>query len=289
MLSMLVVGVAGSIVGVGSGTLSLFTAVTTSTGNTFTSAQISLSSTNNGGTCTSTAGATATGTCTAMPASFTALVPGSMRTFFSTLTNVNSTNGGAFTVNLVITDTAGTHDNVVTYGIGTAGSTTTGTQGYGLLIFECRTAAHADTSCSGGSVGELYTVYGSCGSSGSPSTFATVTQSGAFSSSNVASNGLNDNGVKIGTGTNGYCYGGNTGGSGSGIAGSAGTGPTIPIIASSGSPVVGNGSNSLAVAATDNLAMVLYLPYTADNTVQNKTNPNLTFTWTATQVPGTSL
>jgi hypothetical protein len=274
MLSMLVLGVAGSVVGMGSGTFAVFNAQTTSTGNTFSTASITFSNTvSGGGTCTSTAGAPATGTCTATLTRST-MVAGDSKLGTTTLTNGG--NAGV-TVQVVITDSGS--DTISTTGIGAAKSTAV-SDALGLLIFECLDGTGADIACSSASVASLYTVYGSCGASGSPATFATVTQAGAFSSSFVTTNnGLSDNGIKVGTGTNGYCYGGNTG---AGIKGLS-----VPIVASSSSPTVA-GANSLATSKTDNLAIIVYLPTTADNSAQAKTATSYTLTYTATQLAGTS-
>ena len=272
MLSMLVLGVAGSVVGMGSGTFAVFNATTTSTGNTFSTASITFSNTTAGGTCTSTAGAAATGTCTATLNRAT-MVAGDSKLGATTLTNGG--NAGV-TVSLGITDSGS--DTISTTGIGAAKSTAV-SDALGLLIFECLDGSGNDVSCSG-SVASLYTVYGSCGSSGSPATFASVTQAGAFTASNVTTNnGLSDNGIKVGTGTNGFCYGGNTA---AGIKGLS-----VPIVATSGSPTVA-GANSLATTKTDNLAIIVYLPTTADNSAQNQTSTSYTLTYTATQLAGSS-
>ncbi len=275
MLSMLVLGGAGAVIGAGSGTFAQFNAVTTSTGNTFSSAAITFSNTTAGGTCTSTAGAAATGACTQM-ATLGSMVPGDSKTMLTTLTNGG--NAGV-SVGLAVADAASTHDNIVTSGIGAAKNTPPGTYGLGLVIFECRDGSHNDVACSSANVAELYTVYGACGASGSPSANAVVTQAGAFSASRVNTTNLTDNGINVGTGSNGVCYGGNT------AAGISSATPSI--VAATGAPTAGN-TNPLATNKTDNLAIVVYLPYTADNTTQNKTTPNLTFTWPATQRAGAS-
>jgi len=279
MLSMLVIGVAGSIVGVGSGTFSLFNAVTTSESNTFTSASVTFSNTTNGGTCTSTAGAAATtaAACTASTSytgQLATMVPGDSKTMTTTLTNGGNV---SVTVTLGVAENSGSN-SLTSNGIGTAGSTTAGTDGLGLLVFECRTSGHADVACGSGTVAELYVIYGSCGNSGSTSGNATVTQAGAFTSANVTSTGLNDNGVKVGTSTNGYCYAGDTT--------TALAGASIPIVGTA-TPTVGNVA-PMAAAATDNLAMIMYLPTIANNNLQNISSSSLNLTWTASQIAGTS-
>lgn len=279
MLSMLVLGVAGSVIGMGSGTFALFNAQTTSTNNTFSTASITFSNTDSGGTCTSTAGATATGSCTGATSYTTKasnMVAGDSKTAFTVLTNGGN---ASETVNLGITD-AGS-DAITATGIGTKGATTAA-DALGLLIFECRDSSHNDVSCSG-SVAELYTVYGSCGTTGASNaaTFATVTQAGAFTSAAVTtSNGLSDNGIKVGTASDGYCYAGNSGTT-------ALKGLSVPIVASSSNPTAGN-TNPLAATKTDDLAIIVYLPVTADNSAQNLTATSLTLTWTASQIAGTS-
>ena len=272
MLSMLVLGVAGSVVGMGSGTFAVFNATTTSTGNTFSTASITFSNTTAGGTCTSTAGgATVPANCTSTVTRST-MVAGDSKLGTTTLTNGG--NAGV-TVSMAITDSGA--DSISTTGIGAAKSAAV-SDALGLLIFECLGAGGVDVSCSG-AVTSLYTVYGSCGSSGSPAAFASVTQSGAFSASNITTSGVTDNGIKIGTSTDGVCYGGNTAAGISGL--------TVPIVASSSNPTVA-GANSLATTKTDNLAIIVYLPTTADNSAQNKTATNYTLTYTATQLSGSS-
>src|SRR5579862_5883397 len=106
MLSMLVLGVTGSVVGVG--TFATFNATVTSTGNTFSTGNFSFAMTETGGTCTDVAGATVTGTCAGVLTNLNAgpisnMVPGDSWLSYSTLTN-NAASTGAVTVTLALSD-----------------------------------------------------------------------------------------------------------------------------------------------------------------------------------------
>src|SRR5581483_8094502 len=96
------------------------------------------SNTTAGGTCTSTAGATATGNCTQM-GTLASMVPGDSKTVTTVLTNGGNV---GVKVDLAVADTAGSPTTLTTTGIGAAKTSSTGTYGLGLVIFECRDASH---------------------------------------------------------------------------------------------------------------------------------------------------
>jgi hypothetical protein len=270
MLSMLVLGAAGSAAGLG--TFAQFNASTTSTGNTFSSAAVTFSSTNTGGTCTSTNGATATGTCSTTTTLGT-MVPGDSKLGTTILTNGGNV---SVKVDLGIVDTANSSAGtaLTTNSIGAKANTTAGTYGLGILVFECRLhSTSADAPCTGGSSAlDLYTVYGDCG--GTNTVISSI--GNQLLASLINTTGVTDNGIKV-SGTT--CYGGNTG---AGIHNLS-----IPIVALSGAPTAGN-TSPLATTKTDSLGILVYLPYPANNTLQNITSTNITYTWTATQIAGAS-
>jgi len=282
MLTMLVLGAAGSVVGVG--TFATFNASVTSTGNTFSTGTISFSSTSAGSTtCTSTNGATASGSgCSTALGTLASMVPGDSKFLTTTLTNSNSSTVPV-TVNMAVTDaSSGGTTALDNKGINAAATSSAGPMGLGLAIFECQDTNGADIACSSSSMQKLKVLYGSCAGG-----VTTVSRSGAaaFATTDVSSASVTDNGLKL-LGTSTECYGGDTGsGSNSGVANQNGT--TSISIVGSATPLT-----SLAANSAYNLLMLAYLPVPSDDTVINiagtNASPNLTFTWTASSLAGTS-
>jgi predicted ribosomally synthesized peptide with SipW-like signal peptide len=262
MLSMLVLGVAGSVVGVG--TFATFNASTTSTGNTFSSANITFADVLNGGgsgnTCTSTSGAAASGSgCSVALGTLSTMVPGDSKFGTVVLTNSNTSNV-AVSVALSVTDSA--NNALTNTGIGTAGATAT-SAGLGLLVFECQNSASVDENCTTTDPsGKVKVLYGSC--SGSPATISTALP---IATTTFSITSLTDNGIKVGSTE---CYGGNT---------------TTGLAAASNLSL----SSSLAVNTNLSLFQLVYFPpSTSSSTLQNLSGNSLTYTWTASSLAGTA-
>ncbi|HLG70855.1 MAG TPA: SipW-dependent-type signal peptide-containing protein [Chloroflexota bacterium] len=260
MLSMLVLGIASSVVGVG--TFATFNASTTSTNNTFSSATISFQDVLNAGgagnTCSSTAGAAATGSgCTVALGSLSTMVPGDSKFGRVVLTNNSNV---AVSVALSVTDSAS--NALTTTSIGTAGTSPT-SAGLGLIVLQCQTSGGADESCGATDAsGKVKILYGSC--TGNP---ATISVALPLATTSFSTASLTDNGIKVNTTE---CYGGNTG---------------------SGLASISNASlsSSLAVSGTLSLAHLIYLPPSVSSaSMQNLSGNSLTYTWTASSLAGTS-
>jgi predicted ribosomally synthesized peptide with SipW-like signal peptide len=264
MLSMLVLGVAGSVAGVG--TFATFNATTTSTGNTFSSANVTFRDILNGNganVCTSTSGGTAAGAgCTTALGTAATMVPGDTKYGTVVLTNQGNVSVSA---GLTVTDSA---SNVLTStAIGTAGTSPV-SAGLGLFILECTTSGGTDEDCTAtDATGKFKVIYGSC-----TGAVTTLTPNGGLpvTSSTYNTTGLLDNGlnVKTGASSNTECWGGNT-------ATALNALTSISLV------------NPLATSANLSLAMVIYFPpSTSTASYQNLSANSLTYNWIATQLPG---
>ena len=275
MLTMLVLGVAGSVVGIG--TYATFNATVTSTGNTFATGTFTFSMTEYGGTCTDASGASSSGTCaaylTGINAPFTGWVPGSSWLTYTTLNNA-STSPSAVTATVAFSDSA---SNALTNnGVDSNSTTTQEAAGLGLVMFECQTNAGADVACNNASLQKLDVIYGNCG--GGAGTVLTRGLAGAIATTDVTQPSSTDNGIKV-FGTE--CYGGDNA-----------TPVTNNGLNKLGSAVniIGTGlpATTLAKNTSYNVLMLFYLPNTASNSLAGLTGNSLTATFTANSVAGAS-
>jgi len=255
MLTMLVMGVAGSIVGIG--TFAQFNAVTSNPSNTFATGNIVFSNQPNGGaTCTGTSGTNsgvATG-CATLVTIGSNMVAGDSKLGTLALGNTSSS-ARAITLGLQVTGTGGVLENAVA---------NASTSGLGLLLFQCQTSTGVPTACSTNNVllTQVYPTTGTC----APGTVA-----GGLTTSKISTTAVsNTASVQVNSVT---CTGG-----------SVLTGSTVTV---SGTDLVSAGTYGLATGTTDNLAAIVYLPSPAGNS-QASTSDTLSFTWTATQINGTS-
>jgi hypothetical protein len=146
MASMLVLGVAGSVIAVGNGTFAAFNATTSNTANTFATGDISLKLTDNGSTvCTGTSGTAlgvATG-CGVVVSLGSNMVAGDSKLGLFTLDTTGSARAADITLT---TDTSCS---------GCAGSLLSSTlpsatpPGLAMLIFRCTDGSGAAAACSG--------------------------------------------------------------------------------------------------------------------------------------------
>lgn len=276
LLSLVVLGAAGAIIGAGTGTFALFNAVTTSTGNTFSSANITFADVMNfnganaGTTCTSTSGATASGTgCTTALGSLATMVPGD-----SKVGTVRFTNSGNVTVSVAMAVSDAVSNVLTSTAIGTA-ATSPSSAGLGLLIFQCTTSGGVDQNCKAtDTTGKLLPVYYSTCNSGSAISLASPGAGLPVSTSTFNTTSLTDNGIKVVGSSTVTCYGGNTT---TAFASLNGTSNSITLA----STLAPSGNLSLAV-------LVYFPPSTSSASFQNLSGNSVTYTWTATQIAGTS-
>ncbi len=261
---MLALGVAGSVVGVG--TFAAFTAVVTNSGNIFSTGFITFDSTGTNGTCTSTNGGTASGAgCTAAFATLTNMKAGDTK--YGHLVLTNHASSLTVTPSLSISDTTPTALTTGTTGIGGAGVSSAGTNSVtapdlGVLIFQCTaTTGGADTDCNGTTAKTLIPIYGTCAAN--PTTTAA-----ALATTDIVPGATNNN-VTVRSQS---CVGGNT-------AAAAYPLSITDLLPSSG---------TLAAGATDSLAIIVYLPTPAASSTLQNLSSNLSFAFTATQQAGTS-
>ena len=255
LLSMIVLGIAGSVVGVG--TFASFNATVTSAGNTFSTASITFSDTPNGGSaCTSTAGGTTS--CTTAVGSLAGMVPGDSK-FGTVVLN----NGGTVAVSLAMSVADASPNALTTTSIGSASSSPT-SAGLGMVLLECTNSGGTDEGClSTDGSGKVKVLYGSC--TGSVTTISTALP---ITTSTFSTTSLTDNGIKV-NGTE--CWGGNTG---------AGISTAVSNLSL---------SSSLATSGNVSLAVLIYLPSSvSSSTLQNLSGNSLTYTWVATQLAGSS-
>ncbi len=260
MMTMLVVGVAGAVVG--TGTFASFNAIVDNSGNTFSTGQITFSTTDHvSAACLAGPAAGSTTTCAT---SFffnpgTTLAAGDARLGTLTLTN-----GGSIPVGIQLSVTASSGSNALTTnsGIGAEGANT-GSPSLGFLIFECETSGGGDNDCNSTGNAKLLPLYGTCGSSSGVISITSATINSAWAASKIIPAGSTSNAVKVDT--NPSCAGGNT---------TTGTPTLVPI------------TSSLAASGVMHLAVLAYLPESATNGLQNLTSTTLDFTWTATQLTG---
>lgn len=264
LLTMLAVGVAGSVVG--AGTFATFNAVVTNSGNTFATGFISFKSVGTNGTCESLTGGTASGTgCTTAFATLSSMKPGDTKYGHIVLTN--ETGSLTVTPSLTISDTTPTALTTAANGIGGAGSSSAGTAtqtapNLGVLIFQCTaTTGGADTDCAGTTAKTLIPVYGTCASN--PATTAA-----AIATTDIVPGATNNN-VTVRSVS---CVGGNT------------ATAAYPLTVSDLLP----SSGTLAANGTDSLAVIVYLPTPASSSTLQNLTATLSFAFTATQQAGTS-
>ncbi len=262
MASMLVVGVAGSVIAAGSGTFALFNATTTNPNNVFSTNDLIFKNTPNGGSlCTAqaTVSSGATPTCSTL-VTLSNMVPGDSKLGSLTLQNgstVTSPNDGVtLSTSSVTTTSSSTLDSTAF-----ANSATTG---LGLLVFMCETSGSADRPCTGNGSGTttLVPVYGTC--SANPVTsgvdVATTDISGASSSGNTLT-----------------------------IGGATCTGASVVTSAMNvaGFDTINSVTGAIANGNSVHVAVVVYLPGIAGDTVAGKSS-TLSFNWTAQTVIGRS-
>lgn len=265
MASMLVLGVAGSVIGVGSGTFAQFNAVTTNTGNTFASSDIKFVNTNGAGTACTGQSSVTNGVASGcgVIATLGSLIPGDSKLGLFTLVN-NSSTEPALSIKLAVAAELN-HSSLLDTNTPTSG-TSGSTGGLALLVFRC-TAAGGTTAqaCTGVANTNLVPVIGTC--TGTPSITATtgLTKAAIGGASTSAAT------VTVGDAFT-VCTGG-------------------PIITSStsigGLDTVNGVANVLGVGHTDNLGALVYLPGTSGNAMAALSDI-VDFTWTATQIPGTA-
>lgn len=256
MLTMLVIGAAGTLLS--AGTFASFNAVTTNTAS-FATGAVSFTNNSNGATCTSVAGATATPACGTLGTAVTSMGPGDSLTGFVTLKNDGAASTPStlpITVGLTVADSVGASALHAAFSSGA-------TSGLGVLIFRCLNGA-AEVACNTASttltLQPIYPASNACGG-----TNPTVNSGTGFSKTYVVANA--DNTMKIGGGTGVFqnCTGGTS---------------TFTNFAIGGPDTTPAGAG-LNVNSTDNLAIVAYLPATAGNTTQAQAADTYTFTWTA--------
>jgi predicted ribosomally synthesized peptide with SipW-like signal peptide len=257
MMTMLVLGIAGSVIGVG--TFAQFNAVTNNPSNTFAAGQIVFSNTVGSTTCTGQSGtssgvASGCATLVTIPSS---MVPGDSKLGLFSLSNV-STSARAVTLAMQVSATASS-------ALDANSIANTATSGLGLLVFQC-TNGGSPVVCTNNPV-TLTQVYPST-STCSPGSIATA---GGLTTSKISTLAVsNTQSIQVNGVT---CTGGNV------------TQASAQTIA--GTDTVATGQTGLATGTTDNLATIVYLPSVAGNSMSNLTS-TLNFTWTATQVNGTS-
>jgi hypothetical protein len=265
MASMLVVGVAGSVIAVGNGTFALFNATTNNTSNTFTTDDLKLSQ--NG--CVNLASANSPQACGTL-ITLSNMIPGDSR--LSRFYVENTSNAAKFTLKLAVDATAGTS---------TIDSTAPSAGGLGLFIFRCLNGSSAPTACTG-SVTSVLPLYATNPGGGSCNAAITLTGGpAAFGTSFITvTQSQSDDSLTIGGGST-KCQPGNE----STAIGSLNSASALTI----NGPDTGNVYAPVGAGGTrDQLALIVSLPVPAGNTLANKTATNLTMAFTATQVVGTA-
>jgi hypothetical protein len=158
LASMLVLGVAASVIMAGNGTLALFNATTQNPNNNFVTDDLEIQ--DNGGTttCTSSAsgtnGANPNGTCDTI-GSITNMIPGDAKVGKVKITNASQV--ANFTLSLTVTDANSNQALDKT--------TAPSSGGLGLFIFACRDATPKPVDCTTGSPTQVLSVYASNGTS----------------------------------------------------------------------------------------------------------------------------
>jgi predicted ribosomally synthesized peptide with SipW-like signal peptide len=264
MASMLIIGVAGSVIGVGSGTFALFNATTNNTGNTFTTDDLTFSNTPNGVACVASAKASSNPSqdCAAL-VTISNTLPGDSKLGLLTLNNGSAQ--ANVNIDLAVTASPST-------ALDTTSAANNASSGLGLLMFRCRNAGNtANQACTGVAATLLVPVYGTCASAVSIAAATGVT-SAVFGSARAA-----DNQIPVGDGGV-LCTAGNTA---SGISSVA-----LPTATVGGPDAFTDTTKGLAPGHTDNLAIAVYLPGKAGNTLANLGPSTLKFAWNATQVVG---
>jgi hypothetical protein len=262
MASMLVIGVAGSVVGVGSGTFALFNATTTNTGNTFTSDDLQITDAVDGGSsCTGKASTSSTtGTCDVI-VTLSNIIPGDSK--FGTFKITNASSHAAFDLKLDITQHGGSGGTVLDSN--PAADATNA--GLGLILFRCLAGSTA-VSCTSSSLDTLHPIYGSCGGD------ITLGTAQAFSTAILGPADTGSNKLPVGSPVPGAanCTPGNTAAGISAVTINPITGPDT--------------AGHYNFGTADNIAAVVFLPGKSGNAVAGKSGTNLDFLWTATQVVG---
>jgi predicted ribosomally synthesized peptide with SipW-like signal peptide len=255
MLMLLVLGVAGSVIGLG--TFAQFNAVTSNPNNTFVTGQIIFSNTVNGTTCTGQSTSAASG-CAVLVTIPSNMVAGDSKLGLFSLSNLTSS---ARAITLAMQVTAGTSSLLDTNSIANAA-----TSGLGLLLFQC-TNGGSPVACTNSSnnpvtLTQVYPASGQC----SPGSIT-----GGLTTSNISTLAVsNTQSIQVNSVT---CTGGNV------------TQTSAQTV--SGTDLVDTGQYGLATGTTDNLAAIVYLPSVSGNGQSNLTS-TLNFSWTATQVNGTA-
>ncbi|HVA23372.1 MAG TPA: hypothetical protein VMW62_03190 [Chloroflexota bacterium] len=256
MASMLVLGVASSVIGVGSGTFATFNATTTNLG-TFATGNIIFHNTPNGGT--PGTGTSDLGTPLGTASSCTALnvigsmVPGDSKLNKMVIQN-DASSARAVTVALTTSASPSTALDANAPGAGA-------TAGLGMLIFRCTNGSGVELSCTAANMTpvEVYPTAGGC-------TVPSIASGGLIPSviGNDATATITVNGPP--------CTGGAF---------------TNASFALGGPDTVATGIQGLNTGSSDNLAIILYLPDTATNGQAGLTS-GLSFQWIATQINGTA-
>lgn len=265
MLSLLVLGVAGSVVSLG--TFAQFNAVTTNPNNTFSTGFVEVTNTVNSGTgCNSFSGGGGASNSPQTCSTFLTLsnmIAGDSKVGTLTIQNSSTSNGP---VQLALSLSSSTSNTIVS---NTPNATSS--SGAALLLFRCvGTGNYNQPASCNTSSGKLFPLYGTC--TGTP----TMGASG-FGSSQVASANSADANIVIGGVT---CT--PTATALNAVTGISINGPdSVPSPGSTGTPALG-----MNAGTSENMAGVVYLPGTAGNTQSsNGTNTaTLTFNWTATGI-----
>jgi hypothetical protein len=262
MASMLVVGVAGSVIAVGNGTFALFNATTTNPNNVFSTNDLIFKNTPSGGSvCTAqaTVNSGATPTCSTL-VTLSNMVPGDSKLGSLTLQNASTVTSPNDGVSLSTSSVTASSTSL----LDSTSFANSATTGLGLLVFMCETSGSADRPCTGNGTGTttLVPVYGSC--TANPVTggvdVATTDISGASSTADT---------LTIGGAT---CTGANVLTSSMNVT---------------GFDTVNSGSGAIANGNSVHVAVVVYLPGIAGDTVAGKSS-TLSFNWTANTVIGRS-
>ncbi|HLG70854.1 MAG TPA: hypothetical protein VK009_10560 [Chloroflexota bacterium] len=279
MASMLVVGVAGSVIAVGNGTFALFNATTQNTSNTFTTDDLTLN--DNG--CTNKASTNAAATCTSL-LTLANMIPGDAKVGKFYIKNASSK--AAFSLTLTVTDAASGTQTVSTVAPNRASGS--GGGGLGLFLFSCRNSSSAPVDCTTGSPTKIVSIYATSGSN-TCTAGTSITLAGSTFDSTAVTVSPTDESISI-NGVN--CKPGNDATAIASLSNVAINGPdTVTSNGTTNNNVFDFfGTSTSGNYGIDQYGIIINLPGDAGNAFaggsSNSNSANLTLAWKATQVVG---